>query len=132
MFKTFVDSAIRNETQFSGYKKLYPAFQSFAHDTRVLFDRRDSSRPNEGLTGGHLKDHLWEVLGASGYRGVRPPSALDIAMYFEDQNEWTRVLEEQWNRIGLGLPFSPDSWTPPSPSTAPGQGDLGYGAQPLP
>ena len=46
--------------------------------------------------------HIWTAYG-----GVRPPSALDIAMYFEDQNEWTRVLEEQSNRIGLGLPFSP-------------------------
>ena len=46
--------------------------------------------------------HIWTVYG-----GERPPSAFDIAMYFEDQNGWTGVLEEQWNRIGLGLPFSP-------------------------
>ena len=37
---------------------------------------------------------------------MRAPTALDIVLYFENQDEWTRVLEEQWNRIGLGLPFS--------------------------
>ena len=46
--------------------------------------------------------HIWTAYG-----GLKSPSAIDIAMYFEDQNEWSRVMEEQWNRIGLGLPFSP-------------------------
>ena len=46
--------------------------------------------------------HTW---GAN--EGVRSRTALGIAMYFENQDEWTRVLEDQWNRIGLGLPFSP-------------------------
>ena len=46
--------------------------------------------------------HIWPDK-----QGVRAPTALDIALYFENQDEWTRVLEEQWNRIGLGLPFSP-------------------------
>ena len=46
--------------------------------------------------------HVWTAYG-----GVKSPSVFDIAMYFEDKSEWSRVMEEQWNRIGLGLPFSP-------------------------
>ena len=46
--------------------------------------------------------HIWAANEV-----VRSPTALDIAMYFESKDEWTRVLEDQWNRIGLGLLFSP-------------------------
>ena len=46
--------------------------------------------------------HVWTAYG-----GVKSPSAFEIAMYFENRNEWSRVMEEQWNRIGRGLPFSP-------------------------
>ena len=45
--------------------------------------------------------HIW-----ADKQGAKAPTALDIALYFENQEEWTRVMEEQWNRIGLGLPFS--------------------------
>ena len=46
--------------------------------------------------------HIWAA-----QQGVKAFTALDIALYFEIQDEWTRALEDQWNRIGLGLPFSP-------------------------
>ena len=45
--------------------------------------------------------HIW-----ADRQGVKAPTALDIAIYFETHDELTRVLEEQWKRIGLGLPFS--------------------------
>ena len=46
--------------------------------------------------------HVWTAYG-----GVKSSPAFNIAMYFENRNEWSTVMEEQWNRIGLGLPFSP-------------------------
>ena len=33
--------------------------------------------------------HIWAA-----NEGVRFPTALDIAMYFESQDEWTRTLED--------------------------------------
>ena len=39
--------------------------------------------------------------------GSKPPSATDIAVFFEDKNEWLTTLETNWSRIGLGLPLSP-------------------------
>ena len=39
-------------------------------------------------------------------QGAKAPPALDIALYFKTHDEWTQFLEEQWSRIGLGLPFS--------------------------
>ena len=41
------------------------------------------------------------------YGGVKPPSALNIAVFFENRNEWISALEKNWSRIGLGLPLSP-------------------------
>ena len=32
-----------------------------------------------------------------------PPTAFDIALYFNSAEAWSLTLEEQWSRIGLGL-----------------------------
>ena len=45
--------------------------------------------------------HIWAE-----NQGKKPPTALDIALYFESAEAWTLTLEEQWSRIGLGLPLS--------------------------
>ena len=45
--------------------------------------------------------YIWTTYG-----GVKPPSALDIALFFESRNEWIQALEKHWSRIGLGLPLS--------------------------
>ena len=45
--------------------------------------------------------YIWTTLG-----GEKPPTALDIAMFFEDRNEWISAVEKNWSRIGLGLPLS--------------------------
>ena len=39
--------------------------------------------------------------------GSKPPSATDIALFFEDKKEWMDALDKHWSRIGLGLPLSP-------------------------
>ena len=46
--------------------------------------------------------YIWTAEG-----GSKPPSATDIAVFFEDKNEWLTTLETNWSRIGLGLPHSP-------------------------
>ena len=46
--------------------------------------------------------YIWTTYG-----GEKPPSALDIAIFFEDRNEWISAVERNWIRIGLGLPLSP-------------------------
>ena len=46
--------------------------------------------------------YIWTTFG-----GEKPPIALDIAMFFEDRNEWISAVEKNWSRIGLGLPLSP-------------------------
>ena len=45
--------------------------------------------------------HIWAE-----NQDKRPPTALDIALFFENAEAWTLTLDEQWNRIGLGLPLS--------------------------
>jgi hypothetical protein len=62
--------------------------------------------------------YIWTTLG-----GDKPPSSLDIAMFFEDRNEWINAVKQNWSRIGLGLPLSEqlleaaEAWVLPSPST---------------
>ena len=46
--------------------------------------------------------YIWTTYG-----GQKPPTALDIAMFFESRNEWMSAVETNWSRIGLGLPLSP-------------------------
>ena len=40
--------------------------------------------------------------------GSKPPSATDIALFFEDKKEWMDALDKHWSMIGLGLPLSPN------------------------
>jgi hypothetical protein len=46
--------------------------------------------------------HIWTSEG-----GSKPPSATDIAIFFDTKEEWMGALDKHWSRIGLGLPLTP-------------------------
>ena len=45
--------------------------------------------------------YIWTLEG-----GSKPPSATDIAIFFDNKEEWMDALDKHWSRIGLGLPLS--------------------------
>ena len=45
--------------------------------------------------------YIWTSEG-----GSKPPSATDIAIFFDNKEEWMDALDKHWSRIGLGLPLS--------------------------